>query len=191
MDTQTSGQAQRPIHAEQRLGASMTPLDLSPDGIERMVEAQQLCPLAPFRDDVRRNYITPSDLRSLLEQAARYSALEARVEGLDVANARRNYKSRAEFALHIADEIISMHKVDRLGGWPKDEITIVDLANELRAVLYPEAEPEELRDALEHTKTLEGLEVGRTGSRLRTLASEVYRLRTLSPTPRAGEEKEG
>ncbi len=47
----------------------------------------------------------------------------------------RNYKTRAEFALYIAEEIEAMHKIDRLGGWSKDEITLVDLANELRAAL--------------------------------------------------------
>ncbi len=45
----------------------------------------------------------------------------------------RNYKTRAEFALYIAEEIEAYHKLDRLGGWSKEEITLVDLAAELRA----------------------------------------------------------
>ncbi len=45
----------------------------------------------------------------------------------------RNYKTRAEFALYIAEEIKAYHKLDRLGGWSKEEITLVDLAAELRA----------------------------------------------------------
>ncbi len=49
--------------------------------------------------------------------------------------ADRNYKTRAEFALYIAAEIEAMHKLDRLGGWSNDEITLVDLAAELRAAL--------------------------------------------------------